>query len=56
MRPMEFAPPRSPNRVLGLSQRALTFEEAVAWRQDWHRRSVHPTCAKGRRTISDIAP
>ena len=45
----------TPGVAMGLSRRAFTFEETVAWRQDWRRRSAHPTCEKGRRTIGESA-
>jgi len=45
----------TPGVALGLCRRALSFEEAIAWRQDWRRLSAHPTCAKGRLTIGETA-
>ena len=45
----------TPGVALGLCRRALSFEEAVAWRQDWRQLSVHPTCGKGRLTIGKTA-
>jgi len=45
----------TPGVVLGFSRRAFSFEEAVAWRQDWRQLSAHPTCERGRLTIAGTA-
>ena len=39
--------------VLGLLPRAMTWDEALRWRQDWAQHSPDPMSAQGRTTIAD---
>jgi hypothetical protein len=46
---------RTPGVVLGLLQRRLEWEEMLAWRQDWHRRSIHPASNDARQCVASTA-
>ena len=46
---------RSSAQVLGLAPRALTWPEAVRWRQDWGTESLSPLCLRGRRTVGQLS-
>ncbi len=41
----------SPAQLLGFVSRRLTFNEALSWRQDWGKRSIHPL-SRGRSTLA----
>ncbi|MGE3172660.1 MAG: hypothetical protein AB7O97_08530 [Planctomycetota bacterium] len=46
------APTDCPARLLGLIPRALRTDEVLSWRQDWGRRSPHPSSFSGRPLVS----
>jgi transposase-like protein len=43
----------TPAKLLGLVPRNLHAHEALAWRQDWGERSIHPMSRCGSRTVRD---
>jgi len=45
-------PKRAPACLLGLLERRLWPDEALRWRQDWGRRSIHPVSLSGMRLVS----
>ena len=45
----------TPGVELGLVSRRLQVAELLAWRQDWGRRSIHPTCTTGAATDRRVA-
>jgi transposase-like protein len=49
------APNVTPGVVMGLCPRNLTFEETLAWRQHWRRRSPHPMSETGLLSIEGLA-
>lgn len=44
-------PGTTPGVVLGITERAYSIEELLAWRQDWRSRSIHPTSCDGSRVV-----
>ena len=44
----------TPATMLGLLPRRLEWEEMLAWRQDWHLRSIHPASWTGRETVREV--
>ena len=45
----------TPGVQLGCVHRRLSVEELLAWRQDWGRRSIHPTSVTGSESIAAMA-
>jgi len=46
----------SPAKLLGLLPRALSWREALRWRQDWGLRSIHPMSRSGLREVGAVVP
>ena len=46
----------TPGKLLGLLSRRMRSDEALAWRQDWGCRSIHPFSEDGRQSIADFEP